>query len=223
MTLTLYGHPLSSYTHKVLIALDELEADYEFHQIDLGCAEDRALLEGMTPMGKMPALRDTGTGATLAETSIIIEWLDRHHPGPTPLLPRDPDKGLEARLWDRFFDIHVSNMMQQIVDARLFMDPIAGPGVTVFAAAQLDRAYGGAERHLADGRDWLAGDFGLADCAATPALFYAGMLHPFDGHPHLATYFERLLARPSVARVIDGARPWLHLFPFQDRIPARFR
>lgn len=222
MSLILYGHPLSSFTHKVLIALDELGAEFRFHQIDPGRAEDRALMASMTPMGKMPALRDEEKGVTLAETSIIIEWLDRHHPGPRPLLPRDPDAALEARLWDRVFDQHVMLGMQQIVDARLFMPPEAEPLVSPWARSQLDRAYAGADRQL-EGRDWLAGEFGLADCAATPALFYAGMLHPFDGHPNLSAYFERLLARPSVARVLDGARPWLHLFPFPDRIPARFR
>lgn len=42
-------------------------------------------------------------------------------------------------------------------------------------------------------------------------------------HIDLSAYFERLLARPSVIRVLDEAKPWLHWFPFADRIPARFR
>lgn len=222
MSLILYGHPLSSYTHKVLIALHELGAGFTFHEIDPGSGADRALMASMTPLGKMPALRDEANGATLAETSVIIEWLDRHHPGTAPLLPREPDAALQARLWDRFFDIHVMNVTQQIVDARLFMPDGTVEAVTPWTHSQIDRAYRAAEAQLA-GRDWIAGDFGLADCAAVPALFYTGFLRPFDAYPNLAAYFERLLARASVARVLDGARPWLHLFPFADRIPARFR
>ena len=222
MSLTFYGHPLSSYCHKVLIALYELGADFSYRQIDPSSQADRDLMATLTPMGKMPALRDDAAGVTLAETSIIIEWLDRHHPGPAPLLPRDADAALTARQWDRFFDIHVMNTAQPIVDARLFMADGAVDVVAPWAHSQLDRAYAAADRQLAD-RDWIAGDFGMPDCAATPALFYAGFLHPFDAHPNLSAYFERLLARPSVARVLSDAKPFLHWFPFADLIPARFR
>ena len=222
MALTFYGHPLSSYTHKVLIALYETGADFTFHQIDLSKPEDRDLMASLTPMGKMPALRDDATGVTLAESAVMIEWLDLHHPGSAPLLPRDPDAALQARMWNSIFDYHVMREAQQIVDARLFMDEGALEIVSPFARASLDRAYAAIDRHMAD-RDWAAGDFGLADCAATPALFYGGFLHPFDAYPNLAAYFERLVARPSVARVLDGAKPCLHMFPFPDRIPERFR
>ena len=64
--------------------------------------------------------------------------------------------------------------------------------------------------------DWLAGPaFTVADCAAAPALFYANVVHRWDEAapraPH--AYFERLTARPSVARVIDEARPYREIFP----------
>ena len=74
------------------------------------------------------------------------------------------------------------------------------------------------------GRDWAAGDsFGLADCAAAPALFYADIVVPFAAtHPNAAAYFERLLQRPSVARTFVEAQPYLHMFPLKERIPARF-
>lgn len=222
MTLTFFGHPLSSYTHKVLIALYETGAEFTFRQIDPSQSGDRELMGRLTPLGKMPALRDDRAGVTLAESAVIIEWLDRHHPGPAPLLPRDPDAALEARVWNGIFDYHVHREMQQIVDARLFMDDVAEDPVGRFARTSLDRAYAAIDRHMTD-RDWAAGEFGLADCAAAPALFYAGFLHPFNGYPNLASYFERLIARPSIARVHDEAKPWLHLFPFPERIPARFR
>lgn len=222
MTLTFYGHPLSSYTHKVLIALYENDTPFDYRAIDLGLGSDRELMESLTPLGKMPALTDDAAGVTLAESSLIIEYLARHHPGPVSLLPADPDAAMEARLWDRLFDIHVMNVFQHVIDAMIFMDEGTDQRVTPFVRSQLDRAYTAANRHL-DGREWAAGDFGLADCAATPALFYAGILHPFDGHPHLSGYFERLLARPSVARVLEEAKPSFSMFPLRDLMPARFR
>ncbi len=54
----------------------------------------------------------------------------------------------------------------------------------------------------------------MADCAAAPALFYAEKVHPFTStHRHIATYYERLMQRPSVARTIEEAKPYMSLFP----------
>ena len=65
------------------------------------------------------------------------------------------------------------------------------------------------------GREWAAGvAFGLADCSAAPALFYADWAHPIgDAFPNVHAYRRRLLARPSVARAVDEARPYRPLFP----------
>ncbi len=64
-------------------------------------------------------------------------------------------------------------------------------------------------------RDWAAaGQFSLADCAAAPALFYADWVHPIaPGFSNLKAYRSRLLARPSVARAVDEARPYRSYFP----------
>jgi glutathione S-transferase len=64
------------------------------------------------------------------------------------------------------------------------------------------------------GREWVAGDFSLADCAAAPALHYAEKVEPFTGtHPKLAAYLKRLQDRPSFARVLTEAEPYAHMFP----------
>lgn len=221
MSLTLYYHPLASACWKVLVALYENGTAFTPRLIDLAQPSDRALMASLTPIGKMPALGCDATGEVLAETSVIIEWLDRHHPGPAPLIPAGND--LTVRLWDRFFDFYIHDPMQRIVTAHLFLSPEAAAEIAAEARGQLDQAYAALARHLA-GRDWAAGNgFTLADCAAAPALFYGGVLHPFDGHPALTAYAERLIARPSFARVLDEARPYFHMFPFADRLPDRFR
>ena len=66
------------------------------------------------------------------------------------------------------------------------------------------------------GQTWLAGPtFTLADCAAASALHYAYVVNRWDepGFPNLARYFTTLIARPSVARVVDEAREYRNLFP----------
>jgi glutathione S-transferase len=64
-------------------------------------------------------------------------------------------------------------------------------------------------------RVWAVGDaFGMADCAAAPALFYADWVMPLaGGHRHAARYLDRLRQRPSFARVVEEAKPYRHLFP----------
>lgn len=77
----------------------------------------------------------------------------------------------------------------------------------------LDRSYDWLEQALGDG--WTAGaEFGLAECAAGPSLFYADWVHPIGGdRPKLAAYRARPLERPSFARAVDEARPYRPLFP----------
>ncbi|MBV6824573.1 glutathione S-transferase family protein [Pseudomonas sp. PD9R] len=220
MPLTLYYHPLSSYCHKVLIALYEHGVDFERRMIDLSNDADRSELQALWPLCKFPVIRDHTRQRDVPESSVIIEYLDRFHAGPQLLIPGDWDTALEVRLWDRFFDLYIQTPMQQIVADRIH----ATNGDLSRERAMLTTAYAMLERQLTS-RTWVAGaDFSLADCAACPALFYASTLLPFpDDHRHLRTYFERLVLRPSYHRVIDEARPWFSYYPFAEAIPERFR
>jgi len=223
MSLTLYYHPLASFCHKVLVALYENQTPFEARQVDLADPESSREMLSFWPVGKIPVLRDERRNRTIPETSIIIEYLAQHYPGPVPLVPADPDRALEARLWDRFFDLYVSVPMQKIVVDRLRPAGREDPHGVEEARQTLKGAYALAEQKL-EGRTWAAGDaFGIADCSAAPALFYAGIVLPFAAEfPHTAAYFERLVARPSFARVLVEARPYLANFPFFADVPARF-
>lgn len=222
MSLTLHCHPLSSYCHKVLVALYELALPFEARLLDLGNPTERDAFLQLWPTGKMPLLVDDGQ--VVPETSIIIEHLQARHAPGAGLLPAEPRAQLEARLWDRLFDLYVMTPMQAIVAQHLRPEADRDAKAIVDALATLAMAYGMIERHLADGREWAAGAaFGIADCAAAPALFYAHTITPFAAsHPRLGAYFERLVARPSVARVLREARPWLAYYPLRDQVPARF-
>jgi glutathione S-transferase len=68
-------------------------------------------------------------------------------------------------------------------------------------------------------KTWALGDdFTLADCAAAPALFYANTVVPFgQTEKNLSAYLDRLMARPSFARVIEEAEPYFKLFPMENK------
>ena len=210
MTLKLYAHPFSSYCQKVLIALYENDTPFEYLTLD--DAKNGAELEALWPIKKFPVLIDEG--CTILEASIIIEHLNLHHPGPVRLIPEDAGAALEVRLMDRFFDNYVMTPMQKIVTDRIRQEQDRDPYGVSEARAMLDKAYAWLDENLA-AREWAAGaTFSLADCAAAPSLFYADWAHPIgDRFPRVREYRRRLLARPSMARSIDEARPYRSYFP----------
>ena len=211
-SLTLHEHPFASYCWKALVALYERDVPFAPDQID--DEADRARLAALWPPASMPLLEDHDAGISVPESTIVVEYLDRFGEAP-PLIPIDPDAALQARLWDRVMDLRVQTPMQKIVLDNLRPEGAGDAHGVEEARQSLDRIYPMLDQHLS-GSDWLAGAaFTLADCAAAPALFYARLVRRWDEEAlaDLTRYHEALVARPSVARVIDEARPYRELFP----------
>ncbi|HEY8328053.1 MAG TPA: glutathione S-transferase family protein [Rhodanobacter sp.] len=212
MSLKLYAHPFSSYCQKVLVALYENGIPFEWRLLTPDDDATDAEFTALWPIRRMPVLRDGER--TVMESSIIIEYLGLHHPGPVRLIPADPGAALEARLLDRFCDNYVQTPLQKIVLDRLRAEADRDSFGVTEARTMLDTAYAWLDRQMA-GRHWAAGDaFSLADCAAAPALFYADWAHRIPAsHANVTAYRQRLLARPSFARAVDEARPYRSYFP----------
>ena len=218
MSLTLYYHPLSSFCWKALMALYENATPFTPDLVDLGDPVQRAQFVELWPVGKFPVLRDEARDRTVPESSILIEYLLQHYPGPVPLIPADPDAALQVRARDRFIDLHIHMRMQAIVAEALRPEGHRDPHGVKDARARLQTALGVLDREIG-ASTWAAGEaFSLADCAAAPALYYANEVAPFGvEHRNLTAYLQRVMARPSFARVFEEARPYLHLFP-KDRL-----
>ena len=212
MPLTLFAHPFSSYCQKVLLALYENGTAFTYRHLGPEDPDAGAEWAGLWPLKRMPILVDDGR--PVFESSIIIEHLDLFHPGPARLLPADPKAALAVRMMDRFFDNYVATPMQKIVLDHLRPAGERDAYGVAQARALLDDAYRWLDGQVAE-RRWACGDdFTLADCAAAPSLFYADWVHAIDSaFGHARAYRARLLARPSVARAVDEARPYRKLFP----------
>jgi glutathione S-transferase len=210
--LELIGHPFSSYTWKALIPLYEKGADFAFRVTGPDQPETMATLAAHWPFGKFPLLIDDGRA--VAESSIIVEYLDHRLPDGPRMLPDEPEAAIEVRFLDRVFDHHVMTPMQAVVNEYLIDRENPDAARVARARAALDTAYDWLETQLA-GREWACDEaFSLADCAAAPALFYADWAHAIGAaRPVLSAYRARLLARPSVARCVDDARPFRSYFP----------
>ena len=209
MSLTLYAHPFAAYCWKVLIALYENATPFAYRVIEDAAGWDE--LEALWPIKKFPLLRDGD--ATIVESSIIVEYLMQHHCADAPMIPASPHAALQVRFMDRFFDSYVMTPMQTLVADRMRTQPERDAKGVAAGRQMLDVAYAWLEERVTP-ESWLCGGFSLAECSAAPALFYADWVHPIgDRFPRVRAFRRRLLSRPSVARVVDEARPYRKLFP----------
>lgn len=209
MTLELFSHPFSSYCQKALIAFYENDTPFTCRMLeDEGVGAELARI---WPLGRFPVLR--AGERVVPEATMIVEYLDVHHPGPTRFIPEDRDAAIPVRTMDRFFDNYIASPQQRIVFNALRDEAVRDAHGVTEARAMLDKAYRWLDDYLA-GREWAAGDFSLADCAAAPQLFYADWTYAI---PHefanVHAYRQRLIERPSFARAIDEARPYRSYFP----------
>ena len=211
MSLEFFGHPFSSYTQKVLIALYADGTEFNYRLLEQDHPENFEELKRHSPFGLFPIIIDDGTA--VFETTPIIEHLQARHPGPNRWIP-DGEPGRRVRFLDRFFDLHVMGNLQKAVTDRLRPEGQSDSFGVQQARERLHVAYDWLEANLGDS-PWAAGDeFTLADCAAAPSLFYADWAEEIgDTRPKLKAYRVRLLAHPAVSRCVDEGRPYRHYFP----------
>jgi glutathione S-transferase len=213
MSMILYGHPFSSYTWKALIPLYEKGLAFEFRILDEEHPEHWEQLRAHWPRGQMPVLVDHGCG--VAESTIIIEHLDIAYPDTPQMIPTDPKSALQTRLLDRVFDCHLEASFQAAVSEYIpFVTETPDPARVARARSTLSTIYPWLEEQMPED-GWACGDaFSMADCSGAPALFYADWTQPIpDACEKLKAYRARLLARPSVARCVEDARPYRGYFP----------
>ena len=208
--LRLYGHRFSSYTWKALIALYVNETPFNFCGVGEGNEAADAFVAAAGPSGQFPVL--AAGAVTVFEATSIIEYLDVHYPGSQRFVPADPTASVLVRMWDRVFDLHVMNVMQQAVAQK-----IRQPDSPIESARDLVR------EPLLRSYRWIEGwlelylqrsAITLVECAAAPSLFYADWVIDIpDDCPRLKAWRAHLLALPAVAQCVDDARPFRHYFP----------
>lgn len=191
--MKLYYFPRSTYSQKVLLALYEKQIAFTPISLYPGNPADRAELNKLTPISKVPVLV-LDNGWKIPESTIIIEYLDSHGSGPR-LIPEDKDLARQTRFHDRIADLYVTAPYTTITRESHAPERVAK------ARERLDAMFAGLDQHLAN-RTWVMGDaFTLADCSLIPALAAYRSAHPFDRFAHLSAYLGRALERPSVARI----------------------
>ncbi len=216
MSLTLYYHPLSSFCHKALIALYENATPFTPQIVDLGDAAVRRGVQGDLADRQVSGAARRGEGPA-------GPGIQHHHRVSRPALSgRARASCPTIRSWrgrrasatgSTICYLHVP--MQKIVTDRLRPAGKNDPHGVEDARKTLHTALGMVDRAMAD-NDLGDGRHRSRWRTAPPAppLFYANMMSPLAGtHPNVDRYLKRLMERPSYARALEEARPYLHLFP----------
>jgi glutathione S-transferase len=167
--MELFYHPLSRYSQKVLLALYEKQANFYPRVTELQDPLARKQFHAFYPLGKLPLLK-THMGRLIPEASIIIEYLDRHFGGGTRLLPADPERNFDVRLYDRLLDDNLNSTLfaraQILAMPEKRRDELRCRQLEKLLTVMLTQL----DNRLAENY-WLCGDsFTLADCALLPCL-----------------------------------------------------
>lgn len=205
--LKLYDYPQCPFGQKTRIVLAEKQLDYETLIVDLRKNEQHSPeFLALNPFHKVPVLVDEedGEGRTvLYDSTVINEYLEDEYPEP-PLLPQGDSAGrARVRLLEDFADnaFTLSAGTYLIEHAKGVAE--RDPERLRRAKEEVDRAFALLEHELAGGKEYLAGDFSLADCAFAPRLLLLVSRNvPFpEGTRSLRAYVERLRQRESIRRL----------------------
>jgi glutathione S-transferase len=171
--IRVYRIPFSTNVERVALAAGHKGVEIEWVDVD---PDDRSPVEAVSGQPLVPVLV-ADDGEVVSDSPAILEWLEARHPDP-PLLPRDPARRAEVRIFVDWFN----RVWKRAPNA------IADDGVTEALAEDMRTAVLLFEA-LLDDRDYLFGEFGLADATAFPFLRYASLgLQPGDDDP-----FHRVL------------------------------
>jgi glutathione S-transferase len=215
--MKLFYSPLSTYSHKAILAFHEKGIAYTPELVDLASQEARAAFEKVNPTGKVPFLL-MDNGWQVPESTSIIEYLEEEFPDTPRLIPTTgPGSARQVRFMDRTADLYFNEPITELVLQQI--------GLRAQDAARAERArkyvqitYAHWNRRLAT-QPWLCGSaLTMADCAAIPPLFYAQMVAPFTSQPNVAAYWQRAQERPSYARVRAELEPIWNARMAQQRV-----
>ena len=185
---------------KVSIALEELGLAYEVRKVDLGANEQmKPDFLAKNPNHKIPVLEDDGL--VIWESGAILLHLGERHDPTGLILPKDPRKRIEA-IELAFFQTGGVGPNLGRLGAALRKEGEKNAEMIQIFSTEMARLYGVLDRILADGREYLAGDYSIGDIMHYPWLAFPLQLKMPDliKLPRVVAWLERIAARPAVVK-----------------------
>jgi glutathione S-transferase len=188
--IRVYRVPFSTNVERVALAAAHKGVAVDWVDVD---ADDRSPVEDVSGQPLVPVL--VHGAEVVADSPRILDWLEARVPEP-PLYPRDPALRAAATVFVEWFNLVWKRPPNElcVVD-----DPAERAALVARMHASVDVFEG-----LLDGRDYLLGEFGIADVVAFPFLKYAVFGLP-EGDDEL---FHRILAEHLPLRAGSPLRAW---------------
>jgi len=190
---------------KISIALEEMGLDYRIVPVNIGRGDQfRPDFLAISPNNRMPAIVDhepLGGGAPLAvfESGAILLYLAEKSDRFLPSSPRGRYEVVQWLMWQMG---GLGPMLGQHGHFALYA-PEKIPYAIDRYRREADRLYGVLDRRLAD-RDYLAGDYSIADMACWPwVLTYKQQGIDLDDFPNVRRWYDALKQRPALRRGYD--------------------
>ena len=211
--MKLYYYPHSTYCQKVLLAFHEKGLSFSPEIVDMMNEQARAHYEATYPIGRVPLLQLQSNdkdkpedGYMIPESSIIIEYLDQHHPDTPRLIPSDPEEARIVRFMDRMADLYLNEPIAGLIRKKLFAG-VEKEMPQKKAFKYIEASFDYLDEHLSE-RQFICGkSFTMADCAVIPSLFYARYVYPFAEHENIRGYWLRVSEKPCFKQLMAQVEP----------------
>jgi glutathione S-transferase len=199
--IKLYDFPMSPRVRKARIVLAEKGLKYEKVNIDITKGEQKTVeYLAINPYGKVPALQDQDTGATVYESTIIMEYLNDTYPTP-PLLPEDSGQRARARVLMHYADNPYESAITTLAGEIIFKPMQGGTpdeAVVTQATADLNACFDKIGQELGNNDYLLESGFSLADIPYVSWSLLFPMLKVEVANTKVEAWLTRLQERPSI-------------------------
>lgn len=206
--MKLYSGPLSLFTAKVRVALDEKQIPYELISVPFsrahGYSPKLPEMLAINPKGQVPVMIDEDL--EIFDSTLILEYLEDRYPEP-PLYPRDIKERARCRQLEAAADeIFFPNVWELIAEVFYKPDPAQRDAARIDKAKIALTAHYDQLNRALEGRDHLCRQFTVADIGYFLTTMFATSLGvpPNEAHPNVLAWTARVGSRPSVGREVEG-------------------
>ncbi|WP_137817740.1 glutathione S-transferase family protein [Pseudomonas sp. 2FG] len=213
MSLTVYGAPLSPFVRKLRLFLAEKGLDYQLEIITtLG---QPAWYRELSPLGRIPALKDGNF--TLADSSVICQYLEDKHADLPPLYGRDAEQRAQVRWLEKYADYELAPLTTFAIFRNRALKPSMGQlcdeaAVQTALNDKLPTHFDYLEKTLGSAAYFVGEALSVADLAFACQLInmeHGGEQLDAQRWPGLTALYARIKARESVQAVLPGEQKML--------------
>jgi GST-like protein len=195
--------------HKITMFLEEAGLPYAVHPINISKGEQFApeFLK-FAPNNRIPAIVDTapadgGEAISIFESGAILLYLADKEKRFIPQDVRGRNVALQWLFWQMGGLGPMAGQNHHFVQYA----PERIPYAMERYVKETSRLYGVLNKQLADGRDFIAGDYSVADMACYPWVVpHERQQQKLADFPHLAKWFERIAERPATVKAYEIAK-----------------